>query len=80
MGLFIEVQVASEAAADPEVAAKIAEACPVDIFEIGADGGLEIVEENLDECTLCALCLGVKPGAVKVLKLYDEGRELAPPA
>ena len=37
-----------------------------------ADGALEIVDENLDECTLCELCLAV-PGKVKIKKLYDGG-------
>ena len=36
--LFIDVEVAPEAAADPAVAAKLAEVCPVDIFAVG-DGG-----------------------------------------
>ena len=70
-GLFIDVQVEPAAAADPEVARKLAEACPVDIFEAG-DAGLRIVEENLDECVLCDLCLAAAPeGSVRVLKLYE---------
>ena len=32
---------------------------------------LRIVDENLDECTLCELCLQAFPGKVKVKKLYD---------
>jgi NAD-dependent dihydropyrimidine dehydrogenase PreA subunit len=37
------------------------------------------VEENLDECVLCGLCLDAAPkGAVRVLKLYDEGAALQP--
>jgi NAD-dependent dihydropyrimidine dehydrogenase PreA subunit len=71
-GLFIDVQVSAEAAADPEVARKLAEACPVDIFA-ATDAGVRIVEENLDECTLCDLCLDAAPeGAVRVVKLYEE--------
>ena len=70
-GLFIDVQVEPAAAADPEVAGKLAEACPVDIFEAG-EAGLRIVEENLDECVLCDLCLAAAPeGSVRVLKLYE---------
>jgi hypothetical protein len=35
---------------------------------------VSIVEKNLDECTLCELCLAVgAPGQVKVAKLYDGG-------
>ena len=37
-----------------------------------ADGGVEVVEENLDECILCGLCVeAAPPGAVRVKKLYD---------
>jgi ferredoxin-like protein FixX len=76
-GLFIEVRVGTDAAADAELAKQLVEVCPVDIFELGAAGELEISLENVDECTLCELCLAVgKPGAVRVLKLYDEGAEL----
>jgi NAD-dependent dihydropyrimidine dehydrogenase PreA subunit len=33
---------------------------------------VEIVEENLDECVLCGLCLDASPpGTVSVIKLYD---------
>lgn len=76
-GLFIEVEVDPAAARDPEVIAKLAEVCPVDIFATTADGRLEITVPNVDECTLCELCLSVgPPGSVRVRKLYDEGRLL----
>ena len=72
-GLFIDVEVAPEHASDPELAGKLEEACPVDIFA-AADSGVEIVRENLDECVLCGLCLDASPpGAVSVVKLYDGG-------
>jgi NAD-dependent dihydropyrimidine dehydrogenase PreA subunit len=76
-GLFIAVDVDDDAAADAELARKLAEVCPVDIF--AADGGsLRLVEENLDECVLCRLCLDASPeGAVRVIKLYDEDAVLA---
>lgn len=77
MALFIEVRVDPQAARDPALARQLVEACPVDIFRGARDGSLEIVEANLDECTLCELCLLVgRPGQVRVLKLYDEGRPL----
>jgi NAD-dependent dihydropyrimidine dehydrogenase PreA subunit len=76
-GTFIAVEVADDAAADVALAAKLAEACPVDIFAAPNGGGLEIVEKNLDECVLCRLCLDAAPaGAVKVIKLYDDGAVL----
>jgi NAD-dependent dihydropyrimidine dehydrogenase PreA subunit len=31
-----------------------------------------VVEENLDECVLCELCIAAAPpGKVRVVKLYD---------
>ncbi|HWF33309.1 MAG TPA: ferredoxin family protein [Solirubrobacteraceae bacterium] len=72
--LFIAVEVDDQAAADTALAKKLTEACPVDIYAQAADGTLEIVEQNLDECVLCRLCLDASPeGAVKVVKLYDDG-------
>lgn len=77
--VFIAVEVADEAATDNELAAKLAEACPVDIYAQAANGGVEIVERNLDECVLCGLCLAAAPeGAVKVIKLYDNEAALSP--
>ena len=71
--LFINVEVDDAVASDPELAAKLAEVCPVDIFRV-ADGHVQIVEENLDECVLCQLCMNVAPpGTVRVIKLYDGG-------
>ena len=75
--LFIGVEVDDEVAADSEIAAKLAEVCPVDIYAQADGGSLEIVERNLDECVLCRLCLDAAPdGSVKVLKLYDDGAAL----
>lgn len=69
--VFIDVEVSPEAAADAELAAKLEEVCPVDIFR-DADGRVELVEENLDECVLCDLCIEASPeGAVRVVKLYE---------
>ncbi|MGH2912891.1 MAG: 4Fe-4S dicluster domain-containing protein [Solirubrobacteraceae bacterium] len=76
-GIFIAVEVSDETARDATLAAKLAEACPVDIFAQGEDGSLELVERNLDECVLCGLCLAVVPaGGLDVMKLYDEGAKL----
>jgi NAD-dependent dihydropyrimidine dehydrogenase PreA subunit len=75
-GIFIDVEVAPDAGSDAELAKKLEEACPVDIFAAG-DRGVEIVRENLDECVLCELCLdAAPPGAVRVVKLYDGGAAL----
>jgi NAD-dependent dihydropyrimidine dehydrogenase PreA subunit len=69
--LFIAVEVDEPVASDPELAAKLEEVCPVDIFK-ATDGRVEIVEENLDECVLCELCINATPaGTVRVVKLYS---------
>ena len=74
-GLFIDVEVSDEIRDDQEMAAKLEEVCPVDIYA-DADGEVAIVRENLDECVLCSLCVdAAPPGGVIVKKLYD-GTEL----
>ncbi len=71
-GIFIAVEVDDAAAADVELARALTDACPVDIFARAEDGSLQIVQENVDECVLCRLCLDASPaGVVKVIKLYD---------
>ena len=68
-GIFIRVEVADSARSDAELARRLEEACPVDIFA-ASDAGVRMVEENLDECVLCELCLdAAPPGAVRIVKL-----------
>jgi NAD-dependent dihydropyrimidine dehydrogenase PreA subunit len=70
-GTFIDVELEPTTAADPQLARKLAEVCPVDIFKAG-DSGVEIAQENLDECVLCELCIQAAPaGAIRVVKLYS---------
>ena len=72
-GIFIRLDVDEAVARDPELAAKLEEVCPVDIFATDDDGTLRIVEENLDECVLCYLCVDAAPeGTVRVVKLYEQ--------
>jgi NAD-dependent dihydropyrimidine dehydrogenase PreA subunit len=74
--VFIDVEVDASVAADAELAKKLEEVCPVDIFK-ASGSGVEIVGENLDECVLCKLCIEAAPaGTVHVRKLYD-GTELS---
>jgi NAD-dependent dihydropyrimidine dehydrogenase PreA subunit len=74
--VFIDVEVDASIAGDAALAKKLEEVCPVDIFK-ASDAGVEIVEENLDECVLCKLCIEAAPaGTVHVKKLYD-GTELS---
>jgi NAD-dependent dihydropyrimidine dehydrogenase PreA subunit len=75
--LFIGVEVDDSVARDPELAAKLEEVCPVDIFAQEDGDGVRIVETNLDECVLCELCINAAPpGTVRVLKLYEDGAAL----
>lgn len=70
---FIGIEVDDSVSSDAELAAKLEEVCPVDIYA-AVDGRVEIVESNVDECVLCGLCLDASPpGTVRVRKLYDDG-------
>jgi NAD-dependent dihydropyrimidine dehydrogenase PreA subunit len=69
--LFIDVVVDAAIASDAAAARKLAEICPVDIFQ-ASDAGVQIAEANLDECTLCELCTQAFPGQVELKKLYEE--------
>jgi NAD-dependent dihydropyrimidine dehydrogenase PreA subunit len=72
---FIDVELDDSITDDVELARKLEEVCPVDIYK-ATDSGVELVRPNLDECVLCELCLDAAPdGTVAVKKLYD-GTEL----
>ena len=71
-GMFIDVEVDAKIAADAALAKKLTEVCPVNIFAQEKDGRLRLVQDNLDECVLCELCIkAAPPGTVRVKKLYD---------
>ena len=75
-GLFIDVELSEGARGDAELAKKLEEVCPVDIYK-ATGTGVEVVERQLDECVLGELCLeAARPGAVRVIKLYDDGAAL----
>ena len=70
-GIFIDVELDDGIRGDAELAKRLEDACPVDIYA-ARDGGVEVVEENLDECILCELCVkAAPPGKLRVRKLYD---------
>jgi NAD-dependent dihydropyrimidine dehydrogenase PreA subunit len=70
-GLFIDVELDDSIRDDSDLAQRLEQACPVDIYA-DRDGRLEVVEQNLDECVLCELCVNAAPpGTVRVVKLYD---------
>jgi len=73
MSLFIDVEVDPAVASDRELAKKLVEVCPVNIFALAENGSAQIVEKNLDECTLCELCLNATPpDTVRVKRLYGD--------
>ena len=68
---FIGIEVADDITDNPDLAAKLQETCPVDIYT-DTDGHIQIVEHNIDECILCDMCIAAAPpGAVAVHRLYD---------
>jgi NAD-dependent dihydropyrimidine dehydrogenase PreA subunit len=70
--IFIGIEVDDSVTGDAALAAKLTEVCPVDIYA-DAGGKVDIVEGNIDECILCAMCIGAAPsGTVKVHKLYSD--------
>jgi NAD-dependent dihydropyrimidine dehydrogenase PreA subunit len=73
MAMFIRVDVDQDVVSKTAgLAAQIIEVCPVNIFKAGKkENTLDIVEDNLDECTLCDLCMQASPKGVKVVKLYE---------
>jgi NAD-dependent dihydropyrimidine dehydrogenase PreA subunit len=73
MAMFIRVDVdESVIKKSPGLAKKLIEVCPVKIFAAGAsENTVRTVEENLDECTLCDLCMQASPEGVRVVKLYE---------
>jgi hypothetical protein len=70
--IFIGIEVDEAVAGDAQLAAKLAEVCPVDIYA-DAGGRVDIIDGNIDECILCAMCIkAAPPGTVKVHKLYSD--------
>ena len=70
--MFVRVEIDPAAAADRELAKNLVEVCPVNIFDVDAEGKAVVVQENEDECVLCDLCVQAAPqGKVRVHKLYS---------
>jgi NAD-dependent dihydropyrimidine dehydrogenase PreA subunit len=73
MAMFIRVDVDENVVKKtPGLAKKLVEVCPVSIFAPGKEENtVAIVEDNVDECTLCDRCMQASPDGVKVVKLYE---------
>jgi len=71
MAMFISVEIADAVQSNDELKQQLVEVCPVDIFKLDDGGRVGTVEENLDECTLCRLCLDAAGEQVTVMRLYS---------
>lgn len=71
MAMFIRVDIPEDVQVEEPLRKQLVEVCPVDIFALDGDR-VVTVEPNLDECTLCDLCIEASNGRVKVIKLYEE--------
>jgi ferredoxin-like protein FixX len=71
VGTFIEIRL-DPSTFGPEQARRLVSACPVDIYAVEA--GQPVVQpDEVDECTLCELCLDLAaPGAIVIRKLYKD--------
>jgi len=73
MAMFIRVDVDNSVIEKtPSLADKLVDVCPVKIFKLAPQANtVEVVEENVDECTLCDLCTQATPKGIQVIKLYE---------
>lgn len=73
MAMFIRVDVdPGVVRKTPGLAKKLVGVCPVNIFALGREESIvAVVEDNVDECTLCDLCMQASPAGVRVVKLYE---------
>ena len=71
MGTFINI-VLDPQPFSPHQARLLVSACPVDIYAV--EGGQPVVRpDEVDECTLCELCLDLAPaGALVIQKRYKD--------
>jgi NAD-dependent dihydropyrimidine dehydrogenase PreA subunit len=70
MAMFIRVDIDDSVQQDAELRQRLVEVCPVDIFALDGER-VATVEANLDECTLCDLCIDAAGARVQVVKLYE---------
>ena len=71
--MVIRVDIKDSVQDDPALCKQLVEVCPVDIFSVDDAGHVGTVEDNLDECTLCDLCIDAAgPDQVNVVKLYRQ--------
>lgn len=67
---FLEIVVDQDKCRSHKCSQACAAICPVDIFRVDNRGDLVVLEENVDECVLCELCIQACPDGVTIRKLY----------
>jgi ferredoxin len=71
MNEFIDVSIDCKKCVGIKECGQCVRVCPVNIFEDKTDWPVVVVE-NVDECTLCNLCLNkCTPNAIVISKLYE---------
>lgn len=74
MGVFIDINYDADQIS-PDIARQLTTSCPVDIYAVDAANRLQVKPEEVDECTLCGLCLKIAPaGALTIQKRYKDER------
>ena len=68
MGMFINIKI-KEGFDRSENCIRGANLCPVDIFSQDKCK-VHVIEENVDECTLCGLCTDACPDGIVIEKNY----------
>lgn len=69
--MFIELKIDDSKCRSAQPCDKCVTGCPVDLF-VASSGVAGVDRENLDECTLCDICLQTCPSAaITVVKLYE---------
>ena len=72
MSEFIDIRIDMNKCDGIERCGQCVHVCPVNIFTKASDRPL-ILEDNLDECTLCNLCLNAcGPDAIAIIKMYED--------
>lgn len=74
MGMFVQIEIDYNKCKNVKNCKICEDVCPVEIFKfekLDNNTKISVVEENIDECIFCNLCLEKCPqGAITIKKLY----------
>ena len=72
MGLFVKVKIDQSKFTTQQARELCVRSCPVDAMK-ATEAGIEVTEENEDECILCDLCIRSAPeGSIQVVRTYQD--------